>query len=100
MRPFLLLMQPGERRRIWAERQNPAQIVLGASLLGGLKNTSLTPWAAGNGRARIEALQRRLENGPFYARSLVETRWRGEPVVVDVSQPLAAGSYTVDVALP
>lgn len=34
MRPFLLLMQPGQRRRIWAERQNPAQIVLGASVLG------------------------------------------------------------------
>ncbi len=32
--PFLLLMQPGERRRIWEERQNPAQIVLGASFLG------------------------------------------------------------------
>jgi GNAT superfamily N-acetyltransferase len=34
MRPFLLLMQPGERRRIWEERGSPAQIVLGASLLG------------------------------------------------------------------
>jgi len=32
--PFLLLMQPGERRRIWEERKNPAQIVLGATLLG------------------------------------------------------------------
>ena len=34
MPSFLLLMQPGERRRIWEERNNPAQIVLGASLLG------------------------------------------------------------------
>ena len=31
---FLLLMQPGERRRIWEARKNPAQIVLGANLLG------------------------------------------------------------------
>jgi GNAT superfamily N-acetyltransferase len=34
MRPFLLLMQPGERRRIWEGRADPAQSVLGASLLG------------------------------------------------------------------
>ncbi|MBI1297262.1 hypothetical protein GC175_20115 [bacterium] len=32
--PFLLLMQPEERRRIWRDRHDPAQIVLGASLLG------------------------------------------------------------------
>jgi molybdopterin-biosynthesis enzyme MoeA-like protein len=32
--PFLLLMQPGERRRIWEERKSQAQIVLGATLLG------------------------------------------------------------------
>lgn len=29
--PFLLLMQPGERQRIWEARQNPVQIVLGAT---------------------------------------------------------------------
>jgi prolyl oligopeptidase len=34
IRPFLLLMQPGERRRMWEERHAPTQIVLGASLLG------------------------------------------------------------------
>ncbi|MBI1299552.1 GNAT family N-acetyltransferase [bacterium] len=32
--PFLLLVQPGERRRIWKDHKNPAQIVLGATLLG------------------------------------------------------------------
>jgi GNAT superfamily N-acetyltransferase len=32
--PFLLLIQPGERRRIWEERKNSAQVVLGASFLG------------------------------------------------------------------
>lgn len=38
------------------------------------------PGAARADAGHLPVLRRRLEDGPFYARSLVETRWRGEAV--------------------
>lgn len=38
------------------------------------------PGAMRSDAAHPPQLQRRLEDGPFYSRSLVQARWRGEPV--------------------